>query len=176
MNQGLGGVGRKWRVRAGFMTLIACGLVTAFAPGQSVAGHLVKAPALSAIKGSFHPSKPGKPCNLGHNCLTVYSEATPTALHNPHYKWTVDIPKDPECAKGFHAENTDSVIWDHADTSEGGLCNHKFYNATGSGHPGLVTLVVTAGRWTCKATIYGTQGPQAQLDWAGPPPPSCKSK
>src|SRR5438067_54142 len=83
--------------------------------------------------------------------------------HGASYRWTVSIPVDPNCADGFQPSQpqANQATWFHADESEGGRCNHggTAYDATGSGHPGTVTVVVTNADWTCTATYLGTQGP-----------------
>jgi hypothetical protein len=82
------------------------------------------------------------------------------------YKWSVSIPTDPSCASGFKGSTPtpDKATWYHADTSEGGPCNHsiQIYSSV-TGHPGTVTLVVTPkdNSWTCEMTFNGT-APQNQ--------------
>ena len=64
--------------------------------------------------------------------------------------------------------------WYHADTSEGGHCSHVKYDASGRGHPGLVTVYVSDGYWTCTATYYGTQGDNGATSGTGDPPKACE--
>ena len=117
----------------------------------------------------------------------VFNQATRSTTYtanytgpNLHYSWSVSIPLDPNCAAGFRPNNPqpNQAFWFHADVSQGGPCNHagNAYGEAGSGHPGTITLVVTNDNWTCVATIFGTQGPQAQPMFAGPQPPPCQVK
>jgi hypothetical protein len=134
-------------------------------------------PTLKPIHAVFTPASAGQSCSPP-SCTTVYTEdATGQGLT---YSWSVSIPKDPDCARGFQPNkpNPDQATWYHADVSEGGYCNHtgQDYNASGSGHPGTVTVVVTNASWSCKATFDGTQGPQAQPSSDGPAPQQCKQK
>jgi hypothetical protein len=107
---------------------------------------------------------------------TVYTEnATGQDLR---YQWSVSIPIDPGCAEGFHPNSPEAyeATWYHADVSEGGPCNHtgNDYDATGRGHPGTVTLVVSDGTWSCVATYYGTQGDNGAPQGVGSPPQPCQ--
>jgi hypothetical protein len=134
-------------------------------------------PSLTPIHAVFTPAPAGQSCEPPY-CTTVYTEnATGQGLT---YSWTVSIPDDPGCAMGFHPSTPQPNLatWYHADVSEGGYCNHSGndYDATGSGHPGTVTVTVTNAGWTCTATFHGTQGPQAQPTWDGPAPQPCQPK
>lgn len=133
-------------------------------------------PTLKPIHAVFNPAPAGQSCHPPY-CTTVYTEDANG--HGLSYTWTVSIPKDPNCAKGFQPNkpNPNQATWYHADVSEGGYCNHtgQDYNASGSGHPGTVTVVVSNASWTCKATFDGTQGPQAQPTWDGPAPQACQA-
>jgi hypothetical protein len=132
---------------------------------------------LTPIHAVFTPAPSGQSCSPPY-CTTVYTEnATGQDLT---YTWTVSIPADPNCAKGFHPSQPqpNQATWYHADESEGGTCNHSgtTYDASGSGHPGTVTVTVSNASWSCVATYYGTQGPQAQPTWDGPAPQPCQQK
>jgi hypothetical protein len=102
---------------------------------------------------------------------TIYTEnATPGIIGQTlSYAWSVSIPNDPECAAGFKGNTPQSnqATWYHADASQGGPCNHAGQDYGASGHPGTVTVVVSAGSWHCTATIYGT------ITQQGPTPSQC---
>ncbi len=85
------------------------------------------------------------------------------------YKWSVSIPPDPGCAAGFSqdAQNVNQADWYHADDSEGGPCSHGPNQYGPKGHPGIVTVVVSGGGFTCQATYDGT------LTGKGPNPSGC---
>lgn len=131
-------------------------------------------PALTPIKAVFTPSLvPG--CKAPA-CATVYTEtATGTGLS---YNWTVTIDADPGCANGFHPNvpTQSQATWYHADTTEGGPCNHAFYDGAGRGHPGIVKVTVSNIYWTCDATYQGTQGDNGSLTGVGDPPQPCTKK
>jgi hypothetical protein len=132
---------------------------------------------LDPIHAVFTPEPPGQSCRPPY-CTTVYTE--PTTAEGLKYEWTVAIPTDPECAKGFQPKMPmpNQATWYHADTNAGGYCNHSGadYNARGSGHPGTVTVTATTAHWSCTATFQGTQGPQAQATWDGPVPGPCQGQ
>lgn len=127
---------------------------TAVAAGSTTTTATVVAtpppPALKPIDAVFTQS-------LFH---TVYTEdATPGTLGQTlTYTWSVSIPADPGCASGFRGNTPqqNQATWYHADTSQGGPCNHSGQDYGASGHPGTVTVVVTSGLWRCTATISGT--------------------
>ena len=137
-------------------------------------------PILKPIHAVFTPMATGQSCSPPA-CQTVYTEEATKAEYGGDltYSWSVSIPADAECAKGFQpnvpAEN--QATWYHADTSQGGTCNHSGsdYDSSGSGHPGMVTVIVTNDYWSCTATYYGTQGPQGQPTGDGPPPQRCEA-
>ena len=87
------------------------------------------------------------------------------------YKWKVSIPIDPECAHGFtgNKPKASQAYWFHADVTNvpKGPCNHAGNGYGPQGHPGTVTLTVTAPRYVCTATVFGT------ITKVGPPPPAC---
>jgi hypothetical protein len=125
----------------------------------------------------FTPTPTGQSCSPPY-CTTVYTENA--TGENLRYQWTVSIPADPNCANGFHPNTpmANQATWYHANESEGGHCNHSgtAYDASAYGHPGTVTVTVYNASWSCAATFYGTQGPQAQLTWDGPAPQPCQPK
>lgn len=139
-------------------------------------------PTLSPIHAVFTPAPPGQRCSPPY-CTTVYTEVASLFDKQPgeglQFVWTVAIPNDPGCARGFQPStpDPDKATWYHADESEGGPCNHAggTYNATGNGHPGLVTVTVSDADWACIATFNGTQGPQAQPTSDGPAPEACQA-
>lgn len=92
------------------------------------------------------------------------------------YTWGVSIPDDPLCANGFtpNSPQVNEAKWLHKDTTEGGTCNHAKYDASGSGHPGTVVVVVSNGYWSCAATFFGTQGPSGEVVSNGPQPQECQ--
>jgi hypothetical protein len=126
-------------------------------------------PKLTLVTGVFTPAA----------FSTLYTEAPqPTAINqNLHYKWTVSIPVDPDCALGFqpNTPNPNQATWYHADVSQGGHCNHSGtdYDAAGRGHPGIVTVVVFNQFFTCTETYHGTQG-DGVLSGVGDPLGPCK--
>ena len=77
------------------------------------------------------------------------------------YQWSATIPVDPQCENGFTGSTPtpDKAKWYHANTTQGGPCNHSgdAYNDT-VGHPGTVTLVVMPPdkSWTCEMLFNGT--------------------
>lgn len=90
---------------------------------------------------------------------TYYTEP----IYNPSwsYSWSVSIPVDPKCADGFHGSTPtpDKATWYHANTTQGGPCNHSgnaYSDATG--HPGTVSLVVTPSdhSWHCEMLFNGS--------------------
>jgi hypothetical protein len=104
---------------------------------------------------------------------TVYTENA--TGENIDYHWAVAIPQDPPCAAGFHPHKPTSkqATWVHADTTEGGFCNHNIYDATGRGHPGTVVVIVQNHAWSCAATYFGTQGDNGRPAGEGDPPQRC---
>ncbi|MGH2892073.1 MAG: hypothetical protein ACRDPM_02225 [Solirubrobacteraceae bacterium] len=123
-------------------------------------------PSLKPIHAVFTPAPAGQSCSPPY-CTTAYTEnATGEGLT---YTWAVSIPKDPGCAKGFQPSkpNPNQATWYHADVSEGGYCNHtgQDYNASGSGHPGTATVVVSKS-----AASRSCANQQAALDFRPPPP------
>jgi hypothetical protein len=110
-------------------------------------------------------------------CTTVYTETAKG--HNLRFHWTLEIPADPGCAKGFKpgSPNANQATWFHADESEGGPCNHSgnAYDAAGSGHPGTVSVAVRNKYWICTATFHGTQGTTGApvADGPAPDPDAC---
>ena len=134
-------------------------------------------PKLSPIHAVFTPAPPSQPCGPGY-CTTVYTEsATGDGLS---FSWALSIPSDPGCAKGFEPGRpaANQATWYHADESEAGPCNHSgnTYDASGSGHPGTVTVTVANRDWSCTASFSGTQGPQGQPTYDGPAPQPCRPK
>lgn len=105
---------------------------------------------------------------------TTYTENA--SGQNLKYVWTVSIPADPGCAKGFQPNTplAQQATWYHADVSEGGPCNHGVYDASGRGHPGTVTVTVTDAYWRCVATYFGTQGDMGNLEGDGAAPQRCE--
>ena len=133
-------------------------------------------PLLTPIHVRFNPAPPGRHCSPPY-CTSLYTErASSPGGETLSYQWAVSIPADPNCATGFRPRDPTpaQASWYHADVTEGGPCNHQVYDAAGSGHPGTVVVVVSDYDWTCAATFYGTQGPQAQPAWDGPKPQACK--
>ncbi len=123
-------------------------------------------PQLRAIRGHFDSAV----------FTTFYKEeATDAAGRKLTYKWAISIPLDPACANGFspNKPQENEASWNHADTSEGGHCDHAKYDASGSGHPGDVAVVVSNGIWNCGATIHGSQGEEAEENFVGVPPQAC---
>jgi hypothetical protein len=132
-------------------------------------------PVLKPIDAVFRPAPAGQSCSPPF-CTTTYTEDA--SGQDLHFRWRLSIPLDRSCAAGFHGSTPSpgAATWYHADESEGGHCNHtrQDYDAAGSGHPGVVTVLVTNAHWRCKARFSGTQGPQAQLSWNGPQPSACR--
>lgn len=88
---------------------------------------------------------------------TVYTEHVVDPRWS--YYWTVSIPADPRCATGFNHNHPYlwTATWYHADTDIGGPCAHTSGSySNGSGHPGIVKLVVTSSRFVCTLTYHGT--------------------
>ncbi len=135
-------------------------------------------PALAPIHAVFTPPAAGTAC-APPACTTVYTE-TVSSGEDLTYTWTVSIPADPNCAKGFQP-NTPTLAaatWYHADESQGGPCNHTgtTYDSAGAGHPGTVTVVVANAYWSCTATYYGTQGANGLPTGDGPAPEPCNAE
>lgn len=133
-------------------------------------------PSLRPIHAVFTPAPAGQGCSPPY-CTTVYTEnATGQGLT---YQWAVSIPADPNCANGFQPNKPrpNQATWYHADTNEGGPCNHtgSTYDEQGRGHPGTVVVNVTDAYWSCAATYYGTQGDGTPFG-NGPAPQACQPK
>jgi hypothetical protein len=112
----------------------------------------------------------------GADFTTFYKEeATDAAGRKLSYQWSLAIPLDPPCANGFKPNKPEesTASWFHADTTEGGPCDHSKYDAAGSGHPGDVVVVVSNGIWKCAATFHGSQGSEGEPIADGPPPQPC---
>ncbi len=159
--------------RAAVIVLLAAALAAIGNAGASRTQRTLPKPKLTPIRAVFDPAPQGVSCAPPY-CETTYTEkAKGKGLD---YSWKVRIPTDRKCAKGFlgNRPHKNAATWYHADVTEGGYCDHSKYNASGSGHPGTVTVRVTNADWSCKATFRGTQGPQAQLSWNGPRPKKCR--
>ena len=85
---------------------------------------------------------------------TIYTE--PEKDPSWTYAWTLQMQADAPCAAGFkgNAPAANQATWYHADTTQGGPCDHNSYGP--SGHPGQVTLVVTGPGFRCQAQYFGT--------------------
>lgn len=67
------------------------------------------------------------------------------------YTWSLKPPKaDPGCS-AFSSPDAEDAVWKHGDQDG---CNHQIYY--NRGHPGIVTLKVTDGAYTCTETYFGT--------------------
>jgi hypothetical protein len=167
---------RKRTIVAGFAAILGGATVAAsLAASGAVAGHAARTPApkLRPIHAVFKPAPQGQACAAPY-CTTTYTErAKGKGLK---YTWSVSIPTDPGCADGFHGGKPTAAkaTWYHADVAEGGPCDHSVYEASGIGHPGWVTVVVSTAKWRCTAKFHGTQGPQGQKSANGPKPAKCK--
>jgi hypothetical protein len=123
-------------------------------------------PVLQPIRATFNSAE----------FTTFYKEdATDAIGRKLTYTWALSIPLDPACANGFKPNKPEEnyASWYHADTSEGGPCDHSKYDASGSGHPGDVVVVVSNGIWNCAATFHGSQGEEGEVDTFGPFPQPC---
>lgn len=66
------------------------------------------------------------------------------------YTWSLKPPKaDPGCS-AFAVQPATQAVWHHGDQDG---CNHQIYGARG--HPGIITLKVTDGTFTCTETYFG---------------------
>jgi PKD repeat protein len=65
--------------------------------------------------------------------------------------WSLKPPKaDPGCSL-FNSPDPSDAVWKHGDQNG---CNHQIYY--NRGHPGIITLKVTDGTFTCTETYFGT--------------------
>jgi PKD repeat protein len=85
--------------------------------------------------------------------FATYYKATATDPDgdNLTYTWSLKPPKaDPTC-NAFSSPDSNDAVWKHGDQDG---CNHQIYYSRG--HPGIVTLKVTDGTFTCTETYFGT--------------------
>ena len=116
---------------------------------STLGGSATAPPSLSPITAYFNQAA----------FSTYYTEP----VYNPSwtYTWSVSMSIDTDCAQGFQGSTPtpDKAKWYHANTSEGGPCNHsgKAYNST-TGHPGTVRLLITPPdkTWQCELLFNGT--------------------
>jgi PKD repeat protein len=79
------------------------------------------------------------------------ASATDPDGDNLVYAWSLKPPKaDPGCSS-FASPSAGEAVWKHGDQDG---CNHQIYY--NRGHPGIVTLKVTDGTFTCTETYFGT--------------------
>jgi hypothetical protein len=138
--------------------------------GRPIRGQAT-APHLTPLTASFYPDQ-RKSVYEEHVVGPIGDDLT----FDPgtSYRWSVSIPADSRCALGFApaAPQPNQATWAHADTSEGGYCDHTVYDPAHYGHPGTVTVTVSTPAWVCTATYFGTQG-DGTPNGVGPEPPAC---
>ncbi len=166
---------RKRTITARLAFLVAGVTLASLVATGAVAGRAAKVPPpkLRPIHAVFKPAPQNQACAHPY-CTTTYTErAKGKGLK---YAWSVSIPTDPGCAQGFTGGSpaANKATWYHADVTEGGPCDHSVYNASGYGHPGWVTVVVSNAKWSCSARFHGTQGPHGERSSNGPKPAKCK--
>lgn len=118
-------------------------------------------PIVSPIEATFLQS-----------AYSTYYQVKVSNLPGATFKWSVSIPSDPGCASGFQpgVPNSEEATWYHKDEAQGGPCNHGGQSySEASGHPGAVTVVVTAPHLSCRASYFGT------LTGRGSPPQCTRS-
>lgn len=164
------------RARAEGGSLMAHALDRAFDLGASV-NHGVDPEGRKIVPQKFTnfgpPAPKLKPIHAVFNPMTfttIYTEnATGEALS---YTWSVKIPRDLPCARGFKGSSPqpNQATWAHADVSQKGPCNHTGRQIGPRGHPGTVTVVVKNEDWICTATYVGTEGDGGRPVGDGDPP------
>ena len=113
-----------------------------------------RAPKLQALSAVFMASQ----------SQTTYTEVATDPDGRPlTYLWSFLEVNDPTCNK-FNAgvPTSNQAVWHHA-ASDG--CNHELEGA--NGHQGEITVLVTDGKFKCKATYAGSN------TGTGPPPSEC---
>jgi hypothetical protein len=173
-------------VAAGVVAVAAAGIAGVLltrsggAPGPTAATTTAP-PATTAVASASLPPAPSLA-----PVAAVFDQATFTTTYTVSvaptdgltYSWSVTIPDDPGCAAGFKGGSPapNQATWFHKDSSQGGPCSHGPGAAGPRGHNGVVSVIVSRGRWTCNATFQGTEGANGQSTASGDPPGSCLAK
>jgi hypothetical protein len=124
-------------------------------------------PVLKPIHAVFHQS----------TLSTLYIETAKG--HHLTYRWSLSIPTDPKCAKGFHPNKPrpNEATWYHPGSDVGAsdnFCDHSgAYVKRGRVHAGTITVRVQDTSWTCIARYYGATGDNSAVSGDGYKPEPC---
>src|SRR5665213_3119584 len=116
--------------------------------GLAIVGLLASAAVAANPKPK--PNRPPKVTPLAAKFVqadfaTYYSaSATDPDGDTLTYTWSLKPPKADAGCKLFSTPTPTSAVWKHGDRDG---CNHNIYGARG--HPGIITLKVTDGTFTC---------------------------